>query len=171
MTSLEAKPETRRGRAMYEMLLAVHAAIRRDLDRVERLAEQALDGLPAERIREEVDEIKRDGILWHLQIDCLRYCRFVHMHHNAEDREFFPELRQTNPELSPVIDRLQGDHRRVSDELDAVEAAARTLAKDGQPARRAVVDALRTLAESLLEHLEYEELSIEATVLRVDELA
>jgi hemerythrin-like domain-containing protein len=172
MTSLETKPETRRGRAMYEMLLAVHAAIRRDLDRVERLAEQALDGLPAEEIREELDEIKRDGMLWHLQIDCLRYCRFVHMHHNAEDREFFPELRETNPDLGPVIDRLQGDHRRVSDELDAVEAAARALAKDGgQPARRTVVDALRTLAESLLEHLDYEELSIEATVRRVDELA
>jgi hemerythrin-like domain-containing protein len=170
MTSLETKPETARGRATYEMLLAVHAAIRRDLDRVERLAEQALEGLPAEEIREELEEIKRDGMLWHLQIDCLRYCRFVHMHHNAEDREFFPELRETNPDLDPVIDRLQGDHRRVSDQLDAVETAARALVRDGgQPARRAVVESLHELAENLLEHLDYEELSIEATVLRLSE--
>jgi len=172
MTELEARPETLRGRAIYDMLLAVHGAIRRDLERVERLAERALDGLPAEEISQELDEIKRDGMLWHLQIDCLRYCRFVHMHHNAEDREFFPELRETNPALNPVIDRLQGDHRRVSDQLDAVEAAARALAKDdGNMARKAVVDALRDLAENLLEHLDYEELSIEPTVLRLKDPA
>jgi hypothetical protein len=166
--SFDTKPETRRGRAIYEMLLAVHASIRRDLERVERLAERSLDGLPAEEIREELDEIKRDGSLWRLQIDCLRYCRFVHMHHNAEDRDFFPELRETNPDLAPVIDRLQGDHRRVSGQLDAVETAARELVKDeGEPARRAVVDALHDLAENLLEHLDYEELSLEATVRRI----
>ena len=33
--TFEAKPETARGRAMYEMLLAVHALIRRDLERVQ----------------------------------------------------------------------------------------------------------------------------------------
>jgi iron-sulfur cluster repair protein YtfE (RIC family) len=168
VTTVDGKPETRRGRAIYEMLLGVHAAIRRDLERVERLAERSLEGLPAEEIREELDEIKRDGTLWRLQIDCLRYCRFVHMHHNAEDRDFFPELREVNPGLGPVIDRLQGDHRRVSDQLDAVEAAARALAKDeGEAEWRAVVDTLHDLAENLLEHLDYEELSLEATVRRI----
>jgi hypothetical protein len=168
MTNVDGKQETRRGRAIYEMLLSVHSAIRRDLERVERLAERSLEGLPAEQISEELNEIKRDGMLWHLQIDCLRYCRFVHMHHNVEDRDFFPELRQVNPDLDPVIDRLEGDHRRVSDQLDAVETAARALAKDeGVTARRAVVDALHDLAENLLEHLDYEELSLEATVRRI----
>jgi hypothetical protein len=170
MTSLESKPETVRGRTIYELLLAVHAKIRRDLERVERLAEKAIDGLPAEEIRQELHEIKRDSMLWRLQFDCLRYCRFVHMHHNAEDREFFPELRETNPALNPVIDRLQGDHRRVSDDLDAVEAAANALAdEDGRRARQVLVDALLALGENLLEHLDYEEKSIEATVLRLRE--
>jgi len=170
MTTFEAKSETLRGRATYEMLLAVHAKIRRDLERVEWLAEKARDGLPAEEIRRELHELKRGSMLWRLQVDCLRYCRFVHMHHNAEDREFFPELRETNPEIGPVIDRLQGDHRRVSDDLDAVEAAANALSDDESPqAREAIVVALRTVAENLLEHLEYEELSLEATVLRLGE--
>ncbi len=53
-TAFGERPETRRGRAIYQMLLAVHAKIRRDLERVERLAEQALDGLPAEEIRQEL---------------------------------------------------------------------------------------------------------------------
>ena len=170
MTNLEAKSETRRGRAIYEMLLAVHAKIRRDLERVERLAAQALDGLPAEDIRQELDEIKRDGTLWRLQVDCLRYCRFVHSHHNAEDIDFFPELRETNPDINPVVDRLQAEHRRVSDDLDAVEAAANALVDDdSQEPRKAVVDTLQALGENLLAHLDYEELNVESTVLRLRE--
>ena len=47
-TSFEARPETARGRWMYEALLAVHAAIRRDLDLIQALAEQARDGIDAE---------------------------------------------------------------------------------------------------------------------------
>ena len=97
MTSLEAMPETFRGRATYEMLLSVHAKIRRDLERVELLAERAAGGVPAEEIRREVNELRRDSMLWRLQVDCLHYCRFVHMHHGAEDHQFFPELRETNP--------------------------------------------------------------------------
>ena len=40
--TIQAKPETARGRAIYEMLLAVHAGIRRDLERVDHLAAQTL---------------------------------------------------------------------------------------------------------------------------------
>ena len=168
LNGFEVKPETVRGRAMYELLLAVHAEIRRDLERVERLAAQAVDGLPVEDLRQELDEIKRDSMLWRLQVDCLRYCRFVHMHHNAEDGAFFPELREANPAISPVIDRLEADHRRVSDDLDAVEGAANALADDeGDQARKAVADSLHALGRNLLEHLDYEEVSIQSTVVRV----
>jgi hemerythrin-like domain-containing protein len=148
----------------------VHSTIRGELERVEWLAAQALDGLPAEELHQALEEMKRDGILWRLQIDCLRYCRFVHSHHNAEDRAFFPELRETNPALNPVIDRLEADHRRVSEDLDAVEAAARALAEDESgPARQAVADALHVVREHLLAHLDYEERSIQQTVLRLRE--
>ena len=168
MNAVEAKPETVRGRVIYKLLLAVHAAVRSDLERVELLATQALDGLPAEEVRKKLDELKRDGMLWQLRVDCLRYCRFVHSHHNAEDLAFFPELRETNPAINPVIDRLEADHRRVSDDLDAVEAAATALAEDeGEPARKAVAAALQALGEGLLDHLGYEEHSLEATVKRL----
>jgi hypothetical protein len=170
LTDLEAQPETVRGRAIYRLLLAVHATIRRELERVELLAEQALEGMPAEDLQRELDEMKRGGMLWRLQIDCLRYCRFVHSHHNAEDVLFFPELRDTNPAIGPVVDRLEADHRRVSDQLDAVEAAANGLAEDdSKPAREALAGALQTLGEQLLEHLSYEERNVEATVLRLRE--
>jgi hypothetical protein len=92
------RPETAVGRAMYDMLLAVHAHIRRD----------------------------------------------------------------------PVIDRLQADHRRISDDLDAVEGAARALADEqGRGPREALVDALGALERNLLEHLDYEELNVATTVRRL----
>ena len=172
MTSFEARPETARGRAMYEMLLAVHAAIRRDLDFIEELAGQAVNGVDAGDLRRQVHALKRGSMLWRLQTNCLRYCSFVHSHHGAEDADFFTELRETNPAINPVIDRLQAEHRRVSDDLDAVEAAATALGEDdGQQARAALVDALRALRENLLAHLDYEERGTGATVRRLGEAA
>jgi iron-sulfur cluster repair protein YtfE (RIC family) len=166
--ALENRRETARGRTIYKMLLAVHARVRRDLEWVERLAARAIDGLPAEEIRRELGEIKRDSTLWRLQVDCLRYCSFVHLHHNAEDVEFFPELRETNPAINPVVDRLEAEHRRASDDLDRVEAAAKALAGDeSRQARQAVVDALGALEQNLLAHLDFEELNIESTTRRL----
>jgi hypothetical protein len=170
MTSVEPKAETTRGRAMFEMLLAVHALIRRDLERIEQLATWALEGLPVEDLRQELNELKRGSMLWRLQVNCLRYCSFVHSHHNAEDGDFFSELRETNPATNPTIDRLQAEHRRVSDNLDAVESAAKALeSNESRQARQAVVDALHALRENLLSHLDYEEVNLESTIRRVRE--
>ena len=112
MKEFEVQPETTRGRVIYRLLLRVHAAIRSDLEHVERLAAQALEGLPAEELTQQLEELKRNGMLWRLRVDCLRYCYFVHSHHNAENVTFFPELRATNPAIDPVIDRLEADHQR-----------------------------------------------------------
>jgi len=164
----EDRPDTARGRMLYQTLLAVHGMIRRDLDTVERLAADVLDGLPAEGVHETLGELKTNGMLWQFQVSCLRYCNFVHMHHHAEDVEFFDELEETNPAIAPVVDRLRADHQAVSGYLDAVEAAARALsADDSLEARRAVADALEVLEGHLLAHLEYEELNIAETARRL----
>jgi hypothetical protein len=167
-TDFERTPETARGRALYELLLTVHAHIRRDLDTVQRLAADVRDGLAPERMREQLRELKRGGMLWQLQVGCLRYCSFVHLHHRLEDRELFGELRAVNPAIAPVVQRLEADHRRVADDLVAVEAAAVALEQDdGSAARQAVVDTLGTLERNLLEHLDFEELSIATTIRRL----
>jgi hypothetical protein len=90
MTSFGAKPETERGRAMFQELLWVHAAIRRDLETVERLAADLENGLPGEAVQAALDELKTRGPLWRLKVNCLRYCRSVHPHHGAEDTLLFP---------------------------------------------------------------------------------
>lgn len=168
----EDSPETARGRMLYQSLLTVHALIRRDLATVEQLAATVLDGLPADGVREELEALKTNGMLWQFQLSCLRYCGFVHSHHHAEDVEFFDELEETNPASRPVVDRLRAEHRAVSDYLDAVEAAARALSEDDSyDARRAVADALEVLEGHLLTHLAYEELNVAATARRLREFA
>jgi hypothetical protein len=172
VTVFEARPETRRGRVLYRMLLAVHDRIRADLDRVERLGEALRDGLPPEGLEEEIAALKSSSLLWQFQVSCLRYCSFVHMHHNAEDVEFFDELEETNPALAPVVERLRADHRAVSNYLDGVEEAARALTADDSPeARQRVAKALERLKGHLLAHLAYEEENVAATALRLREFA
>jgi Hemerythrin HHE cation binding domain len=152
--------------ALYQELLWVHRMIRRDLGTVRKLATATTNGdaSPTE-VREGIEALKTSGPLWKLRVNCLRYCRFVHSHHNAEDAMLFPALRAANPELGPVVDRLEADHRRVSDLLDAVEDSAGALAEEaGDEQRQAVAAALDDLADDLLEHLEFEEDSVAETM-------
>ena len=168
----EDRPETTRGRILYRMLLAVHANIRADLTRVEQLATAVLDGLPTPDVDEAIETLRNNTSLWQFQVSCLRYCSFVHLHHHAEDTHFLDELEQTNPAISPVIERLEADHRAVSGHLDTVEAATRTLTTDDSPdARRAVADALAILKQHLLTHLDYEERNVATTTRRLPNLA
>src|SRR3954447_12179980 len=136
----ETDRETARGRAMFEELLWVHSAIRRDLEIVERLAEDVGEGLPGEAVEEVLGQLRTAGPLWRLKVNCLRYCSHVHAHHGAEDVLLFPALRAVDPSTGPVVDRLEADHARVSDLLDVVEAAARALTEtDGSDARQGVI--------------------------------
>ncbi len=169
-TAFDDRPETTRGRMLYEALLATHAHIRRELSGVERLAAAVLDGLPADGVQEDLAALKGITMLWQFQISCLRYCSFVHLHHHAEDMQFFDELEQTNPAIKPVVERLRADHRAVSDQLDAVEAATRALTdEDGDEPRRAVAQALEVLKAHLLAHLDYEERHVASTARRLPE--
>jgi iron-sulfur cluster repair protein YtfE (RIC family) len=164
------RPETARGQMLYNMLLETHARIRADLAYVERLASDVLDGLPADTVQEQLEELRGSSMLWQFQLSCLRYCSLVHMHHHAEDTMFFDELEQTNPALRPVVERLRADHRAVSDHLDAVEAATRGLSvNDRHETRRTVAAALEKLSKHLLAHLDYEEQNVAATTRRLRE--
>ena len=163
--------ETDRGRAIFEELLWVHSIIRRDLATVEQLAADVDDGLPGEQVQDALGELKTAGPLWRLKVNCLRYCGHVHAHHGAEDVLLFPALRAADPAIGPVVDRLEADHARVSDLLDAIEAAARSLTDtDGGDARLRVIDGLTELHVHLLEHLDYEEQNAGPTMRRLDRL-
>jgi hypothetical protein len=163
--------ETEQGRALFQELLWVHSAVRRDLETVRRLAAEVLDGLSPEHLNAELKELESNGPLWQLKVNCLRYCRFVHLHHRAEDVLLFPRLREADPDIGPVVDRLEHEHRRVSDDLDEVEAAAAELTNgQSEGARRRVADGLNVLAANLLAHLDFEEREAGPTLRRLEHL-
>lgn len=145
--------------SLFDELLAVHGMIRRDLETVRELAAATANGdASAAEVRDRVETLRTNGPLWKLKVNCLRYCSFVHGHHNAEDALLFPRLRASNPELESIVDRLEADHRKVSDLLDEVEASAGALQGEINGAQRArVAGALDELADHLLVHLEFEE--------------
>ena len=61
-----------------------------------------------------------------------------------------------------MIDRLEADHRQVSDLLDEVEAGADALSQAEEAETRArLAGALDELATHLLEHLTFEEENVE----------
>jgi Hemerythrin HHE cation binding domain len=165
VTETEAGPPNPQGQAMVEELKWVHGMIRRDLQTVRQMAADTAAGLPAEGIQARLRTLAAGGPLWQLKINCLQYCRFVHSHHHAESILLFPELRRTNPALNPVVDKLEADHLAVSGLLDDVEAAARELGEQEDPAtRQRLIESLQQLSTDLLAHLDYEEENISGTL-------
>ncbi|NYI98984.1 hypothetical protein HNR12_005261 [Streptomonospora nanhaiensis] len=143
---------------LLDELKWVHGMLRRDLAACRRLAADAARGAPAGEIREGLSRLRSQGPLFQLRTNCLAFCRFVHHHHGLEDAAVFPRVRRTAPHLAAAVDRLEADHRVVSDLLDEVEAAAGDLTGDAAAQARArLAAALDTLADHLLEHLDYEE--------------
>ncbi|MCW2923934.1 MAG: Hemerythrin cation binding domain, partial [Thermoleophilia bacterium] len=149
------------GEALVQELLWVHDVIRRDLAIVRELAASVVEGAQPDSVRAQLAELEARGPLWQLKFGCLQYCRHVHGHHGFEDGGWFPGLRAANPALGPVVDRLEAEHRTVSDLLDAVEAAAAALGAEGSgDTREHLRAALEELADVLLAHLAFEEEAI-----------
>jgi Hemerythrin HHE cation binding domain len=157
-------PRTR-GDAMVAELKWVHDMIRRDLRIVRQLASDAAAGRPAGEIAAGIASLAAGGPLWQLRVNCLKYCQFVHHHHQAESVLLFPALRRANPDLGPVVDKLEADHAQVAVLLDDVTGTAGDLADDDTPgARRQLSAALQVLSDVLLAHLAYEEENTAATM-------
>ncbi len=158
-------PPHSRGEALVAELRWVHDMIRRDLATVRQLAGEVTAGRSAEEVAAGIRSLAANGPLWHLKINCLRYCRFVHSHHTAESIMLFPELRRMNPGLDTVVDKLEADHASVSGLLDDVGAAAQALGDRDEPATRdRLTRALQDLSADLLAHLSYEEEHISDTL-------
>lgn len=164
MLNPKAKSTSTLGEQMVRELEWVHGMLRRDLAAVRLLADRVTAGAEPSEVREGLIGLQTRGPLWQLRMGCLHYCQFVHGHHGLEDAALFPLVRANNPELAEAVDKLEADHRVVSDLLDAVEAEAHRLGDDGEndtgDSRAALASALDRLADLLLEHLATEEATI-----------
>jgi hypothetical protein len=154
---------------MMDELRWVHTAIRRDLAACVALAERVRAGADVGTVREGVRVLRADGLLWQLRMNCLHQCATVHMHHRIEDTVLFRQVRAAEPALGPTLDRLEADHRVVSDLLDRVEVAAEGLAGPGDAeARPALSAVLEELSAFLLAHLDTEEAALEPVLSRLE---
>lgn len=154
--SFGAPPE-----GMYRELLYVHSHLRQDLATVRRLADEARDGLSPETILAEIRTLQTNSPLWRPKFGCVRYCRFVHAHHTIEDVALFPMIRDQDPSLGGVVDRLEADHLVVHHITDRIAAVADRVPTDASGVSRfELVAALTELEEHLLGHLTFEEASL-----------
>ena len=154
------------GEHLVEELRWIHGILRDSLATIRGIVSRINGGAPAEAIKAEIDDFAATSAIWTLRINCLRYCSLVHAHHGGEDTHFFPGLRRVNPELCPVIDKLEADHRAIAKYLDEVEASAERILED-EAARAELAGGLDALADYLLSHLDYEETNLNPTLRRL----
>ncbi|MEV4658630.1 LLM class flavin-dependent oxidoreductase [Micromonospora sp. NPDC049301] len=138
-------------------LVQVHDGLRGELAQIHDLIEQVAAGeIDAGEARSHINTMTMRQNRWTLGVYCESYCRIVTTHHTIEDQALFPRLRQADPRLRPVIDRLEQEHHVIHDVLEGVDRAlvAYVGAPDGLAELRAAVD---LLTDTLLSHLSYEE--------------
>jgi hypothetical protein len=146
---------------MFRELLYIHTLLRRDLQTVRRLADEARDGLSPQTILAEIRNLETNSPLWRLKFGCWHYCRFVHGHHTLEDAALFPMVRKHDPTLNSVVDRLEEDHLTVHHITERIAAAADRVVSDASGISRfELAAALTELEDHLLAHLSLEEESL-----------
>jgi hypothetical protein len=134
------------GDADLTIMLAAHAAFRRDLAQLARAA--AFADLPDPRRRASVQA----G--WEL------FKRQLSLHHTAEDLIVWPALRQRltlSDHAQSVLDAMEAEHQQIDPLLAAVDAAFARADGGHRADARAIADAADALARSLTGHLAHEE--------------
>jgi hypothetical protein len=138
-------------------LIDVHDHLRAELDQMRDLVEQVAAGtLGVGAARSHINTMTMRQNNWTLGTYCESYCRLVTTHHSLEDASLFPHLRRADPELVPVVDRLQEEHKIIHEVLEGVDKALVALV-DGSGSIDGLRAAVDLLDDTLLSHLSYEE--------------
>ncbi|SDN93588.1 LLM class flavin-dependent oxidoreductase [Lentzea jiangxiensis] len=148
---------TASGRALGRQLIGVHNHLRDELKKIREIVGQAADGvLDIGDARSEINTMTMRQNNWTMGAYCETYCRLVTIHHTLEDTSLYPQLRQGDPRLGPVLDRLTEEHQVIHEVLERLDAAL--VATVAEPHRIGEVrDAVDLLTDTLLSHLSYEE--------------
>ena len=122
-------------------MLAIHQALRRDLERLGRIAARPDDN-PAGLLRAAAG--------WE------QFKEFLVAHHTAEDRALWPALREAvaaNPDQVAIADALEEEHSVIEPLLVAIDAAA----ADPDDGHQQFGDIIDELIAKLSAHLAHEE--------------
>jgi hypothetical protein len=144
-------------RSTAQHLVDIHDHLRAELERVRSLVEQVVAGaLAPGAARSHINVLTMRQQNWSLGAYCQSYCRLVTGHHSLEDAAMLPHLRRAQPDLAPVLDRLEAEHLVIHDVLEELDRALVCFVDDpshGEGLQRAV----DLLTDTLLSHLSYEE--------------
>ena len=152
-------PLQRAEQAAGRHLIDVHDHLRAELAQLRDIVEQVAAGTadPA-AARSFITRMTIRQNNWTLGTFCETYCRVVTQHHTLEDHSVFPHLRRREPELAPVLDRLDEEHETIADLLERVDRALVSLvAGDERRHGRTSSGAIDLLTDALLSHFAYEE--------------
>jgi hypothetical protein len=146
------------GRLDGQHLIDIHDHLRHELTEVRSLIEQVADGhVDVGAARSAINTMTMRQNNWTLGTYCESYCRVVTTHHTIEDISMFPRMRQLDPRLSPVVDRLEEEHHVIAEVLEGVDAALVRMVSEPVTGLAEVQKAVDLLTDTLLSHLSYEE--------------
>jgi hemerythrin-like domain-containing protein len=134
------------------MLMAIHGAVRRDLDRVASAASALCDDAIVEADRRV--GAKGLSVYW----SC--FAEQLHHHHSIEDTEVFPYLRRSLAagKGAAVLDAMATEHEAIDEAQDATQAAMDALLAAPTAANAAVLRSrLAAFKEVVVSHLAHEE--------------
>ena len=150
--------------AVPQHLVDVHDHLRGELAQLRDIVGQVRRGaMSTGAARSVINTMAMRQNNWTLGAYCETYCRLVTGHHTLEDRSIFVHLRGAQPDLGPVIDRLEEEHHVIADVLEQVDDALVGLVGEdgygraGEGALDEIQRALDLLTDTLLSHLAYEE--------------
>lgn len=170
-TGPKADPDSRYTPQQQEAgkhLIDVHDGLRQELEQLRGLVAQVEQGkVEADEVRSHINRMTIRQNNWTLGVYCESYCRIVTGHHTLEDRSVFPHLRNSAPEITPVLDRLGDEHEVIHELLERVDAALVDLVA-GEPGGMAKVRAaVDLLTDALRSHFSYEERELIEPLARV----
>lgn len=161
---------TDEGRAVGAHLVEVHDMLRAELEKVRDVVTQVRTGvLDAGQARSEIATLTLRQNAWTMGAYCASYCRVVTGHHTLEDESVFPHLRDAEPALGPMLDRLADEHHVIHDVLERVDRALVDVVRTGSGTAgyEALQEAVDGLTDTLLSHFAYEEEQLVEPLARV----
>ena len=86
------------------------------------------------------------------------YSDVLHHHHHTEDDKLFPVLLSVRPDMGPLLEKLEDDHRQLVRTLEGVDSAVSAIeATPDADRRKALHESLVAVRDAFFPHLDIED--------------